>query len=151
MTISLPFTDSSLEKCIATYLKEDFIHCEGDNTMYKCEKCNSSTKARIKTDISHSPKYLLFHLKRFQFPSMKKITNKIKFPLQLSLQVSQNKSQYELFGVTKHIGTLNSGHYVAFVKREKLWYLFNDEMYQSISESEVLQQEAYLLFYKQVD
>lgn len=36
-------------------------------------------------------------------------------------------SQYELFALTVHVGSLNSGHYVAFAKRYNKWYLFNDE------------------------
>ncbi len=95
MTVSLAFTDSSLEKCITNFLKEDYIHCEGENTMYKCEKCKDLSRAKIKTDISHSPSYLLFHLKRFQFPSMKKITNKIKFPTKLSLATSASTSKMQ--------------------------------------------------------
>lgn len=95
MTVSLAFTDSSLEKCITNFLKEDYIHCEGENTMYKCEKCKELSRAKIKTDISHSPRYLLFHLKRFQFPSMKKITNKIKFPTKLSLATSASTSKMQ--------------------------------------------------------
>jgi ubiquitin C-terminal hydrolase len=72
---------------------------------------------------------------------MKKITSKVKFPLHLYIPTTQSKTpqSYELFGITKHIGTLNSGHYVAFVKREKgKWYLFNDEIVQNVDEEDVL-------------
>ena len=36
-------------------------------------------------------------------------------------------TQYELFALTVHIGTLEQGHYVAYAKRNTKWILFNDE------------------------
>ena len=47
-------------------------------------------------------------------------------------------SQYELFALTVHIGTLNNGHYVSCTKRNGKWYLFNDEDYEQIKESDAL-------------
>jgi ubiquitin carboxyl-terminal hydrolase 4/11 len=63
---------------------------------------------------------------------MKKITAFVKFPSRLKLPSIDGKTTkiYELFAITKHMGSLNSGHYVAFVKRDNEWYLFNDEMVQ---------------------
>jgi len=37
------------------------------------------SRAKIKTELSKLPNILVFHLKRFEFPSMKKITGKVKF------------------------------------------------------------------------
>lgn len=60
-------------------------------------------------------------------------------------------TQYELFALTVHIGTLNAGHYIAFTKRAGgKWYHFNDEAYEQVKEADVLSQEAYLLFYRKV-
>ena len=75
MTLSLAF-ESSLDKCIANYLKEDILE---SSDKYKCDKCNQSSKARIKTELSKLPNILVFHLKRFSFPSMKKIKGKVKY------------------------------------------------------------------------
>lgn len=75
MTLSLAF-ESSLDKCIANYLKEDVL---SSSDKYKCEKCNHSSKAQIKTELSKLPEVLVFHLKRFSFPSMKKIKGKAKY------------------------------------------------------------------------
>jgi len=36
--------------------------------------------------------------------------------------------KYELFAVTVHIGSIESGHYIAYTKRYGKWYNFNDEM-----------------------
>ena len=59
-------------------------------------------------------------------------------------------TEYELFALTVHIGSLESGHYIAYTKRNLKWYCFNDEDYEQVTEKEVLSQEAYLLFYRKV-
>ena len=47
-----------------------------------------------------------------------------------------------------HHGSINQGHYVAYVNRDGSWYNFNDEYFEIVSERVALGQEAYLLFYK---
>ena len=39
-------------------------------------------------------------------------------------------TEYELFALTVHIGSLDGGHYIAYTKRNTKWYLFNDEDYE---------------------
>lgn len=80
MTLSLAF-EGTLDKCIANFLKEDSLQCsqKDGGDMYKCEKCKKSSQAKIKTELSKLPNILVFHLKRFQFPSMKKIGSKVKY------------------------------------------------------------------------
>lgn len=153
MTLSVAF-ESSLDKCIATFLKEDSL--EGRD-QYKCEKCKKQGKAKIKTELSKLPNVLVFHLKRFQFPSMKKITGRVQFKTYLDLEkyckspLDAKDTLYELFGLTVHIGSLSQGHYIAYTKRTGgKWYMFNDESYEQVKESDVLNQEAYLLFYRKV-
>ena len=86
MTLSVAF-ESSLDKCILNYLKEDSIDCSKDGKdQYKCEKCKKQSRAKIKTELSKLPNILVFHLKRFQFPSMKKITGRVKFSTYLNLE-----------------------------------------------------------------
>ena len=75
MTLSLAY-ESSIDKCIANFLREDTLDSKDQ---YKCEKCNQASKAKIKTEISKLPNILVFHLKRFAFPSMKKIKGKVKY------------------------------------------------------------------------
>ncbi len=86
MTLSLAF-DTSLDRCIGNFLKEDVLDCSADGTdLYKCEKCKQSSRAKIKAEISKLPNILVFHLKRFQFPSMKKITQKVKYSSYIDLE-----------------------------------------------------------------
>jgi len=57
-----------------------------------------------------------------------------------------------LYALTVHHGTLSGGHYVAFARREDdKWYNFNDEYFQACSNSDALKQQAYLLFYRQIE
>ena len=81
MTLSLAY-ESSLEKCIQSYLKEDTLSSQDK---YKCEKCNYLTKVKINTELVKLPNILIFHLKRFSFPSMKKIEGKVKFTPKLDM------------------------------------------------------------------
>lgn len=77
MTLSTAF-ESSLEKCISNFLKEEIIDI---SQQYKCDKCKEVAKVKIKTELSYLPQVLTFHLKRFTYlPSMKKISGRCKYP-----------------------------------------------------------------------
>jgi ubiquitin C-terminal hydrolase len=75
MTLSLAY-ESTLDKCIANFLKEDTLE---STDKYKCDKCKLESKAKIRNELSKLPNILVFHLKRFSFPSMKKIKGKVKY------------------------------------------------------------------------
>lgn len=38
----------------------------------------------------------------------------------------RGSSKYELFALTVHIGSIRSGHYIAYVKRDNMWIEFDD-------------------------
>jgi ubiquitin C-terminal hydrolase len=49
-----------------------------------------------------------------------------------------------------HLGKhMNEGHYICIVKRNKKWYLCDDEDVKEIPEKKILDGNAYLLFYRQ--
>eukprot|EP00045_Choanoeca_perplexa_P008254 m.76033 g.76033 ORF g.76033 m.76033 type:complete len:143 (-) comp14420_c0_seq2:134-562(-) len=54
---------------------------------------------------------------------------------------------YTLFGVVTHIGTMQQGHYIAYVKQQDQWYKCDDATITMASRAEVLSTQAYLLFY----
>jgi len=70
MTLSLQHK-STLGKCIKEHLQEVQL----DN-QYKCDKCHRESKAKVKHDIIKLPKYLVFHIKRFDstFHKIKALT-----------------------------------------------------------------------------
>lgn len=54
---------------------------------------------------------------------------------------------YELQGVVVHIGKVDAGHYISFHRIRGSWFKFNDEVVTAVTEAEVYQEKAYLLFY----
>ena len=72
--------------------------------------------------------------------------------LQQSLSDSRQSTEYSLFAVVQHIGTLNFGHYTAYIKMDDTmkWYKADDSFVTEVQETEALNQEAYLLFYHQM-
>ena len=50
--------------------------------------------------------------------------------------------------VVSHQGTVDQGHYTTVSKTEDgQWFKFNDSVVTSVTEEQVLEQQAYLLFY----
>jgi ubiquitin C-terminal hydrolase len=68
---------------------------------------------------------------------------------------SENKDEdflYNLYGVIIHKGGLNHGHYISYCKNyfNQNWYLYDDELVKEEPnvEGNVLNQNAYILFYR---
>ena len=69
--------------------------------------------------------------------------------LQLDFMQIQKEEEYFLYGVVVHKGTsLKNGHYVCNILSEGVWYEYNDHHVKKISKSTLLEQEAYILFYR---
>ena len=94
-----------------------------DSKDYKCEYCGKVSKASISTRLIVLPDVLVLQLKRFSYPSMKKVRGVVKFPFNLSMKDFTEpidkaaSTDYELLSVIVHKGTLNYGHYYAIGKR----------------------------------
>ena len=92
----------------------------------------------------------------------------VDYPLFLNLSnyvlMDNNNSNYELFSVILHNGTMNNGHYRAMIKKydnfdkntnsftnnnSYKWYMCDDDSVNIINENEVLNhRNAYILFYQ---
>ena len=83
---------------------------------------------------------------------MRKIKNFVKYPLKLNLSAYSNDSEYELYGVLIHEGfSVNCGHYYSYIKGfDNKWYCMNDSLVSFVSESNILKQNPYILFYKKI-
>lgn len=133
---------------------------------YKCPSCNSNQEATKQLSVNVLAPVLCFHLKRFEHGNVKnknvssKIDCFVEFPardLDVSPFLSQRargsilSTKYDLFGVIVHVGQLDSGHYICFVRRDRAWYRIDDTCVSQSSEAEALRTKAYLLFYLRQD
>lgn len=133
-----PFMTQSLQhkatllKCIADQMNENTI-----DDLYTCESCHKKTKAKVRHTLVRLPKVLVFHIKRFD-SSFRKIEKETSFAHHLDMTqfchakvdpATRGSTNYELFALTVHHGTLSGGHYIAYAKREAGWYNFNDEYF----------------------
>ena len=66
----------------------------------------------------------------------------------LQHNVLQGGYDYRLKGVVSHSGSLNFGHYVAYVCTDNQWYYASDSSVSTATDNRVLGCEAYMLFYE---
>lgn len=62
--------------------------------------------------------------------------------------ILQGSFKYRLKGVVSHGGSLNFGHYIAYVCTDNQWYYASDSSVSTVSVDRVLRCEAYMLFYE---
>ncbi|KAK5160286.1 hypothetical protein LTR04_004615 [Oleoguttula sp. CCFEE 6159] len=142
---------------------------------YACRNCDSHQAAEKRLSVQTLPPVLPIHLKRFEHSkaTSSKLDAKIAFPLQLDMypyttrwqrqsrqQIGSEAGEgvgkadgraptaiYELSSVVVHKGKLDTGHYVSYSREADDWFLFDDSKVVLVTEREVLDANAYLLFY----
>lgn len=151
----------TLEDALKNFIKTDVIGADKENR-YNCDVCKQKVKAGKKTTMDKLPMVLPIHLKRFHFNlhrgAMRKLNAHIQYPetLDMAPYMSSEKgvktAKYELFAVLVHLGNhCESGHYISFVKApDNSWYEMDDEVKTRVTSHTVLNQKAYMLFYKAV-
>ncbi|CAO1616489.1 unnamed protein product [Sympodiomycopsis kandeliae] len=145
------FSKVTLFQCLDAFVKEEVLD-KAD--AWNCPSCKKPRKATKRLSISRLPMILLIHLKRFSFkgPFTDKIETQVSFPIQgldltnyvppplsPSLQKSFHSERgipisrsqqppfvYDLYGVTHHFGSLNTGHYTASIKSAGKWWYCDD-------------------------
>lgn len=110
-----------------------------DDNKWFCEKCNKKVNGVRETSIWKLPDILIIQLKKF------KSKQKVNFDLN-NFKIGNNN--YFLYAVTNHSGTIHSGHYWAYCKRDSKWYNFNDTVVSPIDATKVISEENYVLFFK---
>lgn len=157
--LSLPIPKAitcNIMECFRQYFKE---HQLDSLNQWKCIKCGMKTPSTQKMTLIKKPSILIIQLKRFD-NNLIKNNCFIQYPINLNHQYTGlpinpqlNSFKYELYSVVCHRGSINNGHYSAFVyKGDKTgWYYFDDTVFRSVQTlSEIITQDAYLLFYRQV-
>lgn len=154
MTLSLeiPKGASTLMDCLDSYTKKITLDC--DNS-WKCDKCHRLVEPEKKMIIWKQSDVLILLLKRYSF--RRKNDNFIEFPIQLdmssySLNYNQSSIHYKLSGICIQSGSLGGGHYYAMCYNEldKTWREYNDTGVKEVSETELLKQKPYCLFYRRL-
>ena len=164
LSISIPENkNSTLEECLESFSQQETL--DGENKKM-CDECKKKTKSIKTMIIWELPEILIIQLIRFTATAthIKKNSSFVKFPLNnLSLnkcQIDWHKSsnKYELYAVSNHTGSIQSGHYLAYCKNAVIhkWCEYNDEDVFTIDdddvEKEIVTGNAYTLFYsKQYD
>lgn len=160
LSLELPSSANmcTLNTCMDMYFNGERIHG------WICPTCKQPRDAIKKLDISKLPPILVVHFKRFYADpdgmghSYKKKLNYVTFPLEnLDMTPYVAKSElrsmspktYQLYGVSNHYGSMESGHYTAFCKSgvfEK-WFKFDDQVVSPIDATDVVSSAGYILFY----
>jgi len=155
----------SLKDCLNRFTRPEHL---GSAAKIKCSRCHSYQESTKQLTLNKLPIVCCFHLKRFEHTNKarRKIPTYIQFPVELDMSpfMSSRRSsnivddvinddplkenKYSLFAVVNHLGSLQSGHYSVFVRQHRdQWFKCNDSTILKATLHEVLQSEAYLLFY----
>lgn len=149
----------NLYDCLDAYTRQENL-----DEKYLCQYCGVKSAAHKSMSIKSLPPTLAIQLKRFKHDHLSEVSSKLETPVQMPLYLNMTKYAneinddtgraidgnmvYELFAVVCHMGSVNTGHYVVYIKNGAgQWLLFDDSVVSRATESEVLASSAYLLFY----
>eukprot|EP01087_Luapelamoeba_hula_P014401 TRINITY_DN4208_c2_g1_i6.p1 TRINITY_DN4208_c2_g1~~TRINITY_DN4208_c2_g1_i6.p1 ORF type:complete len:1301 (+),score=270.41 TRINITY_DN4208_c2_g1_i6:201-4103(+) len=143
--------------CHITDCLDSYTSPENLDDAYHCEFCNTKQEATKTLSIEVLPNVLCLVLKRFCWNkvSRAKVDTDVQFPL-TSFDMSPYSTEktntlYDLKSVVIHHGTgLRVGHYTAFCYNadRDCWLNFNDSRVSVVSDEEVTESQAYILFYE---
>lgn len=159
----------SLQTCLERFTRAEHL---GSGAKIKCSNCRQYRESTKQLTLETLPMVASFHLKRFEHSSQidRKISTFVSFPAELDMTpftsshrrnvdsgaTNNNNNpggifddnRYSLFAVVNHLGSLDAGHYTAYVRQMKgNWYKCDDHMITKATIREVLESEGYLLFY----
>jgi ubiquitin carboxyl-terminal hydrolase 8 len=142
----------SIYDCLDEYCKIEVL--ENDNAWFN-EETNKKENVNKNLIFWSLPEILIIDLKRWNiFNGYVKNNTYIDIPV---TDLNMNKysynnmkfEQYDLYGICNHIGNINGGHYTAYIKNaNNKWYSFDDNSVNNMSDSEILSNNAYCLFYR---
>ncbi|TKY88053.1 hypothetical protein EX895_003149 [Sporisorium graminicola] len=160
----------TLQQCLDAFVREEVLD-KGD--MWNCPRCKKPRKATKRLSISRLPQILLIHLKRFSFkgPFTDKIDTMVTFPTATALDLTNymppplppgtvkaasvpvSQSQippylYDLYAVTHHFGSLNTGHYTATVRSNREWWYCDDSRIARGDDRQLHTNSPYVLWFR---
>nr|CAD7462492.1 unnamed protein product [Timema tahoe] len=164
---------TTLLDCLERFTQAEHL---GSSAKIKCSKCQSYQESTKQFTMNKLPVVVNFHLKRFEHSSgfRKKISTFIPFPEELDMtpfmshrrnlnfnnnisnshtskeraSITIKDNRYSLFAVVNHSGSLDAGHYTAYVRQHRNhWYKCDDNIISKANIQEVLDSEGYAYFY----
>lgn len=127
-----------------------------DNFFQFTNIVSPSITTKIMRSFTTSPKDLLIRLNRPIKDKAEEIDIKITIPLIFHAKKEQfgKKASYELDAFIARLGkTVNSGHYITYIRKQGKWWELNDRKISIINENEVqnlAKNNAYIVHYTQV-
>ena len=133
------------------YFKDEKIDFET-----KCDNCRKKKVHKKETKISRPPNILILSFQRINWRTKRKNGCSISFEEELDISKyidedcgHKKECKYSLYGIGNHSGTIDFGHYYAYIKlNNKTWYEYNDSMVRKIGNIDTNSRSAYTLFYK---
>jgi ubiquitin C-terminal hydrolase len=122
---------------------------------YKCENCNSDSinQYRIITDIGQ---YLFINIVKILHYHVE-INPMYSFSISTPANIEYNRDtiihKFSLAGFICHYGSVNGGHYIAYINKNDIWYQCNDIQVINIDNDAIMQiiKSATLLLYKKYE
>ena len=142
----------TIYELLDNYFKDENIQFEA-----KCENCGKKTIHKKEVKISRPPNILILSLQRINGRrSYQKNNCPVEFPEKLNIKNyidvdcgHGDEYSYSLYAIGNHSGTINFGHYYAYIKlNNKDWYEFNDSMVTKMGTINTRSTTVYTLFYK---
>ncbi|KAG0370224.1 hypothetical protein BGZ54_007235 [Gamsiella multidivaricata] len=158
--------NSSVTSCLRQFSASEML-CHKDK--FYCDECCGLQEAEKRMKIQVLPNVLSLHLKRFKYQETLqkyvKLSYRVSFPMELRLFNTVDDMEdpdriYDLNAFVVHVGSgPHHGHYVAVVKHQDRWLLFDDETVETIDESDIHKYfgdssqlgSGYVLFYQARD
>ena len=150
--LSIPnISQITLYDCFDYTFQDDEL--KGDNAWFD-EKENKKKDVIKKTQICYLPDILSIHLKRWNY-TFNKNNKHINIPFLLDLkhymiEAYKDISQYELFGIINHSGSINGGHYTSYIRRNNRWFLMDDIQITEVENKNIINSKNYCLFYRKI-
>lgn len=158
MDLSLDIADkniNTLEKAFEKFTEDETL-CH-DN-MVTCSRCKVKRVVTKGLRLATAPTMLVINYKRFAYDNygrLSRLSKPVNFPLRLEISNYMSRANrgkpppYTLVAVLVHRGrSCDCGHYFAYVRKGKDWYLANDAEVTKVDVEEVLSAQAYVLVYE---
>ena len=137
-------------------LLKDYFESERIKFETKCENCKKKEWHTKEIKISQPPNILILSLQRQNPRTGTKNNSYVDFSDDLDMSIyldhqcwNKNDAKYSLYGIGNHSGSIDFGHYYAYIKINNSWYEFNDSSVSPYSKgASNSSRTAYTLFYK---